>query len=77
VTPFASPPATHDELEGLYGHFEAVMTETGFYNPQQPGRLLPKLRRLFSRARVEKDEINILRGILAATRQQTGQGRKD
>jgi len=76
VTPFASPPAPHDELEGLYGHFEVVMTETGFYNPQQPGRLLPKLRRLFARARVEKDEINILRGILAATRQQTGHGRK-
>ncbi|MCL2345232.1 MAG: RNA methyltransferase [Desulfobulbus sp.] len=76
VTPFASPLATADENEGLLRHLEAVMTATGFYNPAQPGRLLPKLRRLFSRARLEKEEINILRGILAATQTGTGHGRK-
>ena len=52
------------------------MTETGFFNPAQPGRLLPKLRRLFGRVRLEKDEINILRGILASTQEKTGHGRK-
>jgi tRNA/rRNA methyltransferase len=76
VTPFASPAATHDEVEGLYAHLETVMTDTGFFNPQQPGRLLPKLRRLFGRIRLEKDEINILRGILASTQVKTGHGRK-
>ena len=58
--------ATHDEVEGMYAHFEAVMTETGFLNPAHPGRLLPKLRRLFSRTRLEREEINILRGMLSA-----------
>ncbi|PKO36245.1 MAG: tRNA (cytosine(32)/uridine(32)-2'-O)-methyltransferase TrmJ [Betaproteobacteria bacterium HGW-Betaproteobacteria-6] len=77
VTPFTSPAATHDEVEGLYSHLEAVMTETGFFNPVQPGRLLPKLRRLFGRSRLEKDEVNILRGILASTQIKTGYGRKD
>lgn len=76
VTPFASPVATHDEVEGLYSHLETVMTETGFFNPEQPGRLLPKLRRLFGRVRLEKDEINILRGVLASTQVKTGHGRK-
>lgn len=76
VTPSASPVATLDDVEGLYGHLEAVMTETGFFNPEQPGRLLPKLRRLFGRARLEKDEVNILRGILASTQEKTGHGRK-
>lgn len=76
VTPFASPVATHDEVEGLYGHLEAVMTSTGFFNPEQPGRLLPKLRRLFGRIRLERDEVNILRGILASTQVKTGHGRK-
>jgi len=76
VTPFASPVATHDEVEGLYAHLESVMTNTGFFNPEQPGRLLPKLRRLFGRVRLEKDEINILRGILASTQVKTGHGRK-
>ncbi|MGE5490737.1 MAG: RNA methyltransferase [Actinomycetota bacterium] len=76
TTPFSSPSASHEEVEGLYSHLEKVMTETGFYNPAQPGRLMPKLRRLFGRARLEKDEINILRGILAATQEKTGYGRK-
>lgn len=77
VTPFASPAATHDEIEGLYAHLESVMTATGFFNPEQPGRLLPKLRRLFGRVRLEKDEINILRGILASTQVKTGHGRRN
>jgi tRNA/rRNA methyltransferase len=77
ATPFESPAATHDEIEGLYGHLETVMRDTGFLNPAQPGRLMPKLRRLFGRARLERDEVNILRGLLAATRQPTGHGRKD
>ena len=76
VTAFSSPLATHDEVEGLYGHLESIMTETGFLNPAQPGRLMPKLRRLFGRVRLERDEINILRGVLAATRNGTGHGRK-
>lgn len=76
VTPFVSPAATSDEVEGLIGHLESVMTATGFYNPLQPGRLLPKLRRLFGRVRLEKDEINILRGILSSTQVQTSHGRK-
>lgn len=76
TTPFASPVATNDEIEGLYAHLERVMTDTGFFNPDQPGRLLPKLRRLFGRARLERDEINILRGILASTQVKTGHGRK-
>lgn len=76
TTPFASPAATNDEVEGLYAHLEHVMTDTGFFNPEQPGRLLPKLRRLFGRVRLERDEINILRGILASTQVKTGHGRK-
>jgi tRNA/rRNA methyltransferase len=77
VTPFTSPLASHDELEGMYAHFAAVMTETGFLNPAHPGRLMPKIRRLFGRARLEKDEINILRGILAATQSGTGHAREN
>lgn len=77
VTPFVSPTASLDEVEGLFGHLESLMTDTGFFNPAQPGRLLPKLRRLFGRIRLEKDEINILRGILASTQVKTGHGRKD
>ena len=64
--PFVSPPATNDDIERFYAHLEHVMVETEFLDPQQPKRLLPKLRRLFGRSELERDEINILRGILDA-----------
>jgi tRNA/rRNA methyltransferase len=66
ATPFSSPPASHAEQEGFYRHLEQVMRATGFLDPARPRRLMPKLRRLFARAGLEKDEVNILRGILAA-----------
>ena len=76
ATSFSSPPATNAEVEGLYQHIEAVALASGFYNPQQPGRLFAKIRRLFSRAQLERDEVNILRGILASTQNKTGHGKR-
>ena len=32
---------------------------------RRTGRLMPRLRRLFARAGLEREEVNILRGILA------------
>lgn len=57
--------ATHDEIEGLYAHARATLTAMTFLDPAMPKRLLPRLRRLFGRAGLEREEVNILRGILA------------
>jgi tRNA (cytidine32/uridine32-2'-O)-methyltransferase len=57
-------PATADELEGLYGHFEQALVELGFLDPGNPRQLMRRLRRLFNRAHLEQTEVNILRGIL-------------
>ncbi|MBX9847937.1 MAG: tRNA (cytosine(32)/uridine(32)-2'-O)-methyltransferase TrmJ, partial [Rhodocyclaceae bacterium] len=62
----AGLPATHEEIEGLIGHLETAAIESGFLDPAQPKRLIPRMRRLFARAKPEKEEINILRGMLAA-----------
>jgi tRNA/rRNA methyltransferase len=69
--PFSSPLATNDDIERFYAHLERVMIATEFLDPQHPKRLLPKLRRLFGRAELERDEINILRGILDAVEKKT------
>jgi tRNA/rRNA methyltransferase len=66
TVPFASPLATNEDTERFYTHLESVMVATGFLDPRQPKRLMPKLRRLFGRSDLERDEINILRGILDA-----------
>ena len=58
--------AGHEDIERFYAHLEQVLYDTGFLNPAQPGRLMQRMRRLFARSRLEKDEVSILRGILRA-----------
>jgi tRNA/rRNA methyltransferase len=64
--------ATHEEVDGLMGHFEQAALESGFLDPDRPGRLMLRLRRLFARAGLEKEEVAILRGLLASFKTPTG-----
>ena len=59
-----------DDLERFYGHLEQTLLATGFIRENHPGQVMNKLRRLFTRARPESQELNILRGILASIEQQ-------
>lgn len=65
-------PASFDEIEWFYRHLEQVMVGSGFLNPQEPKRLMLRLRRLFARSRLEKEEVNILRGILSSLEKRGG-----
>jgi tRNA/rRNA methyltransferase len=56
--------ATFEEVEMLYAHLEEALLEIGFINPKEPKRLMQRMRRLFARVRLEREEVNILRGIL-------------
>lgn len=60
-------PASHERIEGLYAHLEKTLLEIGFFTTQNPARLMQRLRRLYSRTRLEDEEINILRGMLTVT----------
>lgn len=55
-----------NELELLHAHLEQLLVSSGFLNPQKPKLLMQRIRRLFARARLEKEEVQILRGILTA-----------
>lgn len=61
-----APFATAAELEGFHVHLERVLAEAGFLHPAHQAQLKLKLRRLFQRARLDQNEINILRGMLTA-----------
>ena len=61
-----APPATGDEMDLFYSHLERVMTDIEFLKPDNPRFLMRRLRRLYVRARPDKNEINILRGFLSA-----------
>jgi len=58
--------ASAEEVEGFYVHLKDVLIQIDFLRPDNPKRLMPRLRRLFNRIRLEKTEIRILRGILTA-----------
>ena len=73
AAPRASPvqssvyqPASFNEREALYQHFEILMITSDFLDPQKPKRLMSRIRRMFARARLEKEEVQILRGILTS-----------
>jgi tRNA/rRNA methyltransferase len=68
----AGTPATYEEIEGPMAHLESEAVASGFLDPENPRRLMLRLRRLFARAGLEKEEVNILRGLLASFRQPTG-----
>ena len=61
-----APLATSQELEYFYEHLENVLTDIDFLDPHNPRVLMRRLRRLYVRARPDKNEVNILRGILSA-----------
>ena len=62
-----NPLATNEELERFYAHLEETLLKIGYLNPNAPKKLFERMRRLYSRARLEKEEINLLRGVLTLT----------
>ena len=57
--------ATGEQVEYFYTHLERVMIALKFHDPEIPRQLMPRVRRLFSRIRIDVMEMNILRGILS------------
>ncbi len=64
--------ATADEMELFYQHLEKVLIKTEFYNPDNPRKLMRRLRRLYNRTHMDKNEMNIMRGILASVERVSG-----
>lgn len=59
-------PAPVEALEGFYAHLEQALVVVGALDPEEPKRLMQRLRRLFNRARPTQTEIDVLRGVTAA-----------
>ena len=70
----ARNPATLEEVEGYYAHLERAMVDAGFLDPAQPKRLMERIRRLYARAGLEREEVQFLRGMLAAFEKRLARG---
>src|SRR3569623_343289 len=60
---FRGTPADVAQIEGMYAHLEQALVASDFLDPANPKKLMPRLKRLFSRTHLETEEVNILRGI--------------
>jgi TrmH family RNA methyltransferase len=68
--------ATAAELEGLHEHLERLLTESEFLHPAHQKQVKLKLRRIFHKATLEENELNILRGALTSLDPKTRQARR-
>lgn len=62
------PPAEAQSLDAYYQHLQETLVELGFLDPDNPKQTMTRLRRLYNRVRLDQMELNILRGVLTATR---------
>jgi tRNA (cytidine32/uridine32-2'-O)-methyltransferase len=63
----STPLASTTEMQRFYAHLDEVMQEVDFTDRTQAGvHLMGRLRRLFNRAELDENEVNILRGLLTA-----------
>jgi len=60
---FQGEAASLAQVEGMYVHLEQALIDIGFLDAGNPKKLMPRLKRLFARAGLETEEVNILRGI--------------
>ena len=63
--------APSGDLEHFYAHLHEVLNEIDFED--RTGHLMERLRRLFNRAQLDRNELNIMRGILSAVQGRRGQ----
>jgi tRNA/rRNA methyltransferase len=60
---FQGEAASVAQIDGMYAHLEEALIAIEFLDPENPKKLMPRLKRLFSRTQLETEEVNILRGI--------------
>ncbi|MFM9972519.1 MAG: RNA methyltransferase [Burkholderiales bacterium] len=72
VTGASEDLASIDQIEHFYAHLEASLAQTDFLEPGKPKRMMERMRRLFGRAAMQREEVNILRGMLTAWDRQMG-----
>lgn len=59
-------PATGEDIAGLFAHLESTATASGYLDPARPGRFMERMRRLFARTGLEREEVKLIRGLLAS-----------
>jgi tRNA/rRNA methyltransferase len=59
-------PAPVEAVQALLAHWEEALEAVKFLDPRHPKKLMPRMRHLFSRAALTRDEVDMMRGVCTA-----------
>lgn len=59
-------PAPSEKVQALMTHWEQALVAVGFLDPEHPKKLMPRMRHLFGRNNLSRDEVDMLRGLCTA-----------
>ncbi len=73
-----NPPATQEELDGMFAHLEQELEHGRFFHPMDKAPLMRRnLRSLFMRTRLTQQEVQTMRGVIKALTIGRGGRKKD
>ncbi|MBV7486521.1 RNA methyltransferase [Bordetella sp. BOR01] len=58
--------ATGEAVQAFLAHWEEALVHVEFLDPAHPKKLMPRMRHLFSRSGLTRDEVDMLRGVCTA-----------
>lgn len=64
--------ASQSEVQGFFNHLEKLLISLEFLDPSHPKKLMRRIYRLFHKAQLVENEVNILRGILTSVEKAMG-----
>jgi len=59
-------PAPGDAVQAFLTHWQEALVAIKFLDPAHPKKLIPRMRHLFSRSGLSRDEVDMLRGVCTA-----------
>ncbi|MOA48853.1 hypothetical protein D3C78_1716580 [compost metagenome] len=59
-------PASGEAVQAFLAHWEEALVGVQFLDPAHPKKLMPRMRHLFSRPALTRDEVDMLRGVCTA-----------
>ena len=59
-------PASADSIHALLVHLEQALIDVKFLDPDHPKKLMPRMRHLFQRCDMTRDEVDMWRGVCTA-----------
>jgi tRNA (cytidine32/uridine32-2'-O)-methyltransferase len=58
------PLASIDQINRMLDHWQEMLVAAGFLDPDKPRLVMPRFRRMFLRAGLRHDEVQMLRGVM-------------